>query len=62
MKKALVTGGAGFLGLYIVEQLISRGYQVSVLYRGDYPHLAQLPVTIFKGSVTDPQVVAQAVQ
>ncbi|RLP52723.1 MAG: NAD-dependent epimerase/dehydratase family protein [Ketobacter sp.] len=62
MKKALVTGGAGFLGLYIVEQLISRGYQVSVLYRGDYPHLAQLPVTIFKGSVTDHQLVAQAVK
>ncbi|MCW2752168.1 MAG: NAD-dependent epimerase, partial [Aeromicrobium sp.] len=28
MKKALVTGSAGFIGGYIVEELLERGYEV----------------------------------
>jgi len=28
--KALVTGGGGFLGLYIVEQLLAAGAEVTV--------------------------------
>jgi len=31
MKKFLVTGGAGFIGSHIVEQLVSRGHSVRVL-------------------------------
>ena len=31
MRTVLVTGGAGFIGSYVVEDLIERGYEVSIL-------------------------------
>jgi 2-alkyl-3-oxoalkanoate reductase len=40
----LVTGGNGFVGRYIVEQLLARGERVRVLGRGAYPELAALGV------------------
>lgn len=40
--RALVTGGGGFLGRAIVEQLLARGDQVTVLARGRYPELESL--------------------
>jgi len=30
MKKVLVTGGAGFIGYYIVEELVKKGYEAVV--------------------------------
>src|SRR4029077_11691771 len=44
MSLALVTGGGGFLGLYIVEQLVARGDKVRVLCRGRYARLDELGV------------------
>jgi len=38
--KAFVTGGGGFLGSAIVRMLHERGDEVSVLGRGNYPHIA----------------------
>jgi nucleoside-diphosphate-sugar epimerase len=58
----LVTGGGGFLGLYIVEQLRATGEEVRVLCRGDYPRLQQLGVTCHRGDVRDPKIVADAVK
>ncbi|MDI9636656.1 NAD-dependent epimerase/dehydratase family protein [Kamptonema cortianum] len=31
MKKAVVTGGAGFIGSHVVDELVNRGYRVSVI-------------------------------
>ena len=42
MGKVLVTGGGGFLGRYIVEQLVERGDLVRILARGNYPELEPL--------------------
>nr|WP_287906511.1 NAD-dependent epimerase/dehydratase family protein [Chloroflexus sp.] len=36
---ALVTGGNGFVGRYLVEQLLARGDHVRVVGRGEYPEL-----------------------
>lgn len=57
---ALVTGGGGFLGLYIVEQLVARGERVSVLCRGNYPRLHELGVTCIAGDIRDPRSVSEA--
>jgi len=57
---ALVTGGGGFLGLAIVEQLLARGDQVRSLARGAYPGLAERGVRVLRGDLTDPRVVGPA--
>jgi nucleoside-diphosphate-sugar epimerase len=60
MMRALVTGGGGFLGLYIVEQLVARGDQVRVLCRGKYARLGELHVECMTGDVRDPSAVSNA--
>lgn len=51
--RALVTGGGGFLGRYIVEQLLARGDRVRLFARGDYPELAALGVETCRGDLLD---------
>jgi nucleoside-diphosphate-sugar epimerase len=60
--RALVTGGGGFLGLYIVEQLLHAGEVVRVLCRGRYPALESLGVEVIQGDVRDREIVRQACQ
>lgn len=48
---ALVTGGGGFLGRYIVEQLLARGERVRTINRKDYPELRKLGAEVIQGSV-----------
>lgn len=57
---ALVTGGGGFLGLYIVEQLLEAGYTVRVLCRNQYARLDRLGVGWIKGDVRNKNIVNQA--
>ncbi|RLT96879.1 NAD-dependent epimerase/dehydratase family protein [Ketobacter sp.] len=59
--KALVTGGGGFLGRYIAEQLQQRGYQVTVFCRGHYPDLEQAGIRVQRGDVTNPIQLENAI-
>ncbi|TWT38052.1 3 beta-hydroxysteroid dehydrogenase/Delta 5--_4-isomerase [Posidoniimonas corsicana] len=58
---ALVTGPGGFLGRYIVEQLLARGDSVRGLARGDYPELAAAGVEMISGDLADRDAVDRAV-
>jgi nucleoside-diphosphate-sugar epimerase len=58
--KALVTGAGGFLGLYIVEQLVARGDRVRAFSRGVYPQLDALGVESIQGDLRDAVAVAAA--
>jgi len=49
---ALVTGGGGFLGGYIVEALLARGERVRSFGRGDYPQLRDQGVEVIRGDIS----------
>lgn len=57
---ALVTGAGGFLGLYIVEQLVARGDRVRAFCRRDCPELRRLDVEIFGGDLAQSEQVDAA--
>ena len=56
----LVTGGGGFLGRYIVEQLVARGDQVRSFSRRTYAFLDALGVEAIVGDVRDADAVSRA--
>ena len=58
--KALVTGAAGFLGLYIVEQLRQCGYDVRAMARQPVESLTRLGVELAIGDIRDPAAVQRA--
>ncbi|MEX0613094.1 MAG: NAD-dependent epimerase/dehydratase family protein [Pirellulales bacterium] len=60
MMHALVTGGGGFLGGYIVEALLARGEQVRNFGRGAYPQLQRQGVEVVRGDIRDPIAVTNA--
>ncbi len=60
--RALVTGGGGFLGRYIVEQLVARGDRVRVFSRQRYPELASLGVESLTGDLQDQPTVSAVCQ
>ena len=57
---ALVTGGGGFLGRYIVEQLLEHGHNVTSFSRGRYPELEKIGVKSLQGDLQDTDAVTQA--
>jgi len=66
MSKALVTGGAGFIGSHIVEKLVDLGHDVTVLddlSTGNPANLddVQDEVTIIEGDMLDTAVAEKAV-
>lgn len=58
----LVTGGGGFLGSYIVDELLKRGYKVRSFSRGHYEHLEQKGVQCHRGSLTNFKEVLDAIK
>ncbi|WP_425400733.1 NAD-dependent epimerase/dehydratase family protein [Aeoliella sp.] len=58
--RVLVTGPGGFLGRYIVEQLIARGDSVRGLARGEYPELIGQGVEMVRGDLADLPTVTKA--
>ncbi len=60
--QALVTGGGGFLGRYICEQLVARGDQVRSFGRGAYPELTALGVEVVRGNIANLGDVSEACQ
>ena len=58
--KTLVTGGGGFLGLYVVEQLLDAGHSVRVFCRGRYAALDALGVETIQGDLRDRLAVGSA--
>ncbi|MCE5303215.1 MAG: NAD-dependent epimerase/dehydratase family protein [Planctomycetaceae bacterium] len=59
---ALVTGASGFLGLYVVEQLVARGDRVRAMCRGNDPRLDSLGVEIVHADLRDRTAVVRACQ
>lgn len=57
---ALVTGANGFLGLYVVEQLVARGDRVRAMCRNSRPELTRLGVEIVRADLRDPQAMGKA--
>lgn len=69
--KVLITGGAGFIGSHLADELLSAGYQVRVLDnlssqvhgpRSDAPDYLNADVELCVGDVRDPQALAQSLE
>ena len=58
MKHVLVTGGNGFIGGYVVEELIRRGFEVDIL---DTRNRGAIGATIVLGDLRDATAVTEAV-
>jgi len=64
MSRIFVTGGAGYIGSICVEQMLDRGYEVSVFDNLTEGHrLAVDPrARFFEGDFADPAVIGAAIQ
>ena len=58
--KVLVTGGGGFVGGYVIQRLLSRGYRVRSFGRSSQPKLEALEVEVVCGDLTDAAAVETA--
>jgi dihydroflavonol-4-reductase len=62
MSKTLITGATGFLGNHLLNYLLKNNRtDLRILVNRDYPEKLPNSVEIFKGSITDPEAVKQAV-
>ncbi|WP_295552270.1 NAD(P)-dependent oxidoreductase [uncultured Pseudacidovorax sp.] len=70
-KNVLITGGAGFIGSHLADELLARGHHVRALDNltpqvhgegGRRPEYLDAAVELMVGDVTDPQAVRSALQ
>jgi nucleoside-diphosphate-sugar epimerase len=56
MPVAFVTGGTGFLGLNLIEQLLAQSWEVIALHRptSNLKHLREKDIQLVEGSITEP--------
>lgn len=59
-RSALVTGGGGFVGKAVVQQLLRHGIDVRVIGRNSYPDLENLGVTCVRGDLAHAESVKKA--
>jgi len=59
MKKSLVTGGAGFIGSHVAEELVNRGHEVTILddLSGGFTDNVTPGTKFVQGSITDVSLV-----
>lgn len=64
MKKVLVTGATGFLGKYVVEEMVEHGYQVRAFGRNRTigQSLVNASVTFIQGDLTNQEDLTKACQ
>lgn len=62
LKKALITGGNGFVGRAIIEQLLAQGVECRVVGRGNYPELKKLGVETIRCNISDEKAMKEAVK
>ncbi len=60
--KALVTGGGGFLGRYVVKKLCERGAEVAILGRSPQPAIEAHGVKVYQGEIENFNSVKDACQ
>jgi len=60
VKKAFVTGGAGFLGANLVAQLVSSGWEIIVFDTANAAQGEQRDVSFVQGDITDPACCERA--
>ena len=58
----LVTGGTGFLGSHLVDQLLADGRSITVVSRQPRPELTARGIRVVVGALHNPAVCAEAVQ
>jgi nucleoside-diphosphate-sugar epimerase len=60
MKKALVTGGSGFLGINLVRYLLNKKYKVTVIDIADFDYPEKNKIRFIKGDIRNPRIVDEA--
>jgi len=60
LKRALVTGGGGFVGKAIVKKLLAEGIETRVIGRNRYAEIEKLGVRCWQGDIVDTSVLQEA--
>lgn len=62
MKKILITGGSGFLGINLVRFLLNKNYEITILDIVDFDYPEKNKIKFIKGDIRDKKIVSQVVK